>query len=102
MTPQKMIDVIQAYKDGKHIQVKLGTGWTAVDYPSWDFHLLTYRIAPKQSKIYHKYLIKDHSKNHFYESYAFYENIEDAKEDYRGCDITVIKRLDYSKITIEE
>ncbi len=57
MTHDEMMAVIQAHKDGKHIQCLCkhpGAPHEWVDVPSspvWDFHRFYYRIKPKYSGI---------------------------------------------------
>lgn len=51
MTPQEMIDVIQAYADGKEIE-RRSTGnarpkdWTPITTPAWNFASNDYRVKP--------------------------------------------------------
>lgn len=50
---QYMIDVMQAYKDGKEIEVRLAESetWTLVDWkPLWDWVKFDYRVKPEPPK----------------------------------------------------
>lgn len=104
MTPQEMIDVIQAYKDGKQIESKSKDYnlWAPADFPSWDFAVREYRIKPKQTKELYTYLLRSNTNYRYYESPNFYESLDDITKDYKGLRVTIIKRLDYTKIIIEE
>ena len=54
MTIDEMIEVLQAYKEGKAIQaVPLcdNSGWYDVKKPSWDFSAMEYRIKPEKKII---------------------------------------------------
>lgn len=47
MTPQEMIDVIQAYRDGKLVETNDGgSDWWPVLSPQFNFNRFTYRIKP--------------------------------------------------------
>ena len=51
MTTQEMIEVMQAYEDGKKIQVNSGKGWVDLDdgdEPSWNWVISKYRIKPEE------------------------------------------------------
>ena len=104
MTLQEMINVIQAYKDGKQIESKIKAYdlWVPVDIPSWNFAVQDYRIKPKQTKELYKYLLYSNTKDPYYESPRFYESLDDITKDCRGLSVTIIKRLDDTKITIVE
>ena len=49
-----MIDVIQAYKDGKQIEFKSrepnSKNWETTNCPSWSFTTTMYRIKQKKEK----------------------------------------------------
>lgn len=50
MTPDQIIEVVQAYKEGKIIEsrsVYTGGEWFRVDFPSWNFDSVEYRIKPQ-------------------------------------------------------
>lgn len=49
MTPQEMIEVIQAYERGEKIEVGnlIGTVWHTEEDPRWNFMEYKYRIVPK-------------------------------------------------------
>lgn len=49
---ESMIEVLQAYKDGKKIEYRVvgTTHWSATDAPEWQFRGCEYRIAPEPRK----------------------------------------------------
>ena len=48
---ESMIEVLQAYKDGKKIEFLNIVGvWEKLTNPSWDFRAYEYRIAPEPKK----------------------------------------------------
>ena len=49
---ESMIEVLQAYKDGKKIEYRIvgSTKWSAIDNPQWHFVGCEYRIAPEPKK----------------------------------------------------
>ena len=47
MTPQEIIDVVTAFRDGKEIECKekrYNGNWSANNAPQWDFSMFNYRI----------------------------------------------------------
>jgi len=58
MTPQEIIDVVTAFRDGKKIQHKdkrdrsLNHNWRICDVPNWDFYNNDYRVAPEPKVIW--------------------------------------------------
>ena len=54
MTPDQMIAVIQAHKEGKDIEVKReyegSNFWCLTTHPTWDFTTFDYRIKPEPRK----------------------------------------------------
>lgn len=46
---KRKIEVMQAYADGKRIEMKFpsGSSWEECDAPAWDWTALDYRIKPK-------------------------------------------------------
>ena len=106
MSPQEMIDVIQAHKDGKQIQYQIhdwkNTRWEDVTiHPCWDFGRTNFRIKPKAPKTMHQYLLYTPSQQ-YVNTNGFYSSIEDAIKDYKNSLCVVVKRLDYTEITITE
>ena len=106
MTPQEMIDVIQAFQDGKQIEYKYHhaisiTDWAEADSLCWNFKDRDYRIKPKQTKELYQFLLYNRQTKDYFSSDRFYENETEIKKQLYSC-IEVIKRLDYTKITIEE
>lgn len=55
-----MIEVLEAYQEGKTIQVysQRGNSWIDEKEPVWDFTVFTYRIKPEE-KIYFYRIVKD-------------------------------------------
>ena len=49
---ESMIEVLQAYKDGKKIEYRIvgSTKWSAIDDPQWHFVGCEYRIAQEPKK----------------------------------------------------
>lgn len=49
---ESMIEVLQAYKDGKEIEYSYDDGktWRETDQPAWNFDTIQYRIAPEPKK----------------------------------------------------
>lgn len=108
MSPQEMIDVIQAHKDGKKIEFLRKTEnlssegcWIIAKIPSWNFTMYNYRIVPEAPKTMHQYLLSSPSEQYI-PTPRFYSSIENATRDYKDSLWTVIKRLDYTEITITE
>ena len=103
-----MIDVIQAHKDGEQIQFSFKTKkpssdncWLDAKTPTWNFTSYNYRIKPKAPKTMHQYLLCSPSQQ-YVSTTTFYSSIEDATRDYTNSLWTVVKRLDYTEITITE
>ena len=62
MSPQEMIDVIQAHTQGKQIEFLHKTEnplskncWIIAKTPTWNFTSYNYRIKPKAPKTMHQY-----------------------------------------------
>ena len=109
MSPQEIIDVIQAHKDGKQIQFLLKTEksssdncWLDAKTLTWNFATYNYRIVPKTPKTMHQYLLYSTKDNKYISTSAFYSSMEDAIEAYKSYYWFVVKRLDYTEITITE
>ena len=108
MSPQEMIDVIQAHTHGKQIEFLHKTEnplskncWIIAKTPTWNFTSYNYRIKPKAPKTMHQYLLYTPSQQYVNTS-GFYSSIEDAIKDYKNSLCIVVKRLDYTEITITE
>jgi len=114
MTPQEMIDVIQAYKNEQILEYQPKTDSPALSKqwmicsknPTWNFAVYNYRIKKKQQKELYRYLIKNYTHNsntiYYYKSLQYFSSIEEAKEFYTHYKSMVIKRLDYTKLIVEE
>ena len=108
MSPQEMIDVIQAHTHGKQIEFLHKTEnplskncWIIAKTPTWNFTSYNYRIKPKAPKTMYQYLLYSPSQQYVNTS-GFYSSTEDVFKDYKNSCWTVIKRLDYTQIIIEE
>lgn len=56
MTPDEILAVVQAFKDGKQIQFKDANNvWMVSVSPNWDFPRICYRVKPSEPKVI-KYL----------------------------------------------
>lgn len=63
MTPEKMIEVIQAHADGKQIECRqqgrpswhARSSWHAVTDPIWNFEEYEYRIKPSPRTVWIRY-----------------------------------------------
>jgi len=48
MTPQEIISVVTAFRDGAEIEVKSPLSkWSPIEIPAWNFSDYQYRIKPK-------------------------------------------------------
>jgi len=107
MTPQEMIDVIQAHKDGEQIQFLYKTEkpssedcWLDAKNPTWNFAVYNYRVK-KEPKDLYKYLIYNTATKQYCNTHNYYQYEKTAKEfltEYQR----IIQRLDHTKITIQE
>lgn len=109
MSPQEMIYVIKAHKDGEQVQFLHKTEkpssdnyWINAKTPVWNFATCNYRIVPKAPKTMHQYLLYNTRDNKYICTSALYSSMEDALEDYKSSYWTIIKRLDHTEITITE
>ncbi len=109
MSPQEMIDVIQAYKDGKQIIFSFKTNdslfkndWINIKTPIWNFEQYNYKVISKTPKTMYQYLLYSTKDNRYICTSTLYSSMEDAIEDYKSSYWTVVKRLDYTEITITE
>ena len=105
MTPQEMIDVIQAYKDGKQIEFKSrepnSKNWETTNCPSWSFTTTMYRIKQKKEKELYQYLIHDQETNAYKATIKFYQNSFDLQSELTS-DWKIIQRLNHTKVIIKE
>lgn len=46
MTTKEMIEVMQAYEEGKTIEALINGRWIVAEHPSWDWNNYIFRIAP--------------------------------------------------------
>ena len=105
MSPQEMIDVIQAYKDGKQIEFKSrepnSKNWETTNCPSWSFTTTMYRIKQKEEKELYQYLIHNPQINTYKTTIKFYENSFDLQLELT-FDWKIIQRLNHTKVIIKE
>ena len=104
MTPDEIIEIIQAWKDGKRLQWKSTqlsewTNYTDKSCPK-SFVSIEYRIRPPEKTKYYKYICKSNRISRFYETIHYYKTDDDCKKQI--SEDTIIQRLDNSKIEIEE
>ncbi len=51
MTDDEILEVVQAHKDGKRIEVYEGASWKICAFqPPWNFGMFDYRVAPEPRK----------------------------------------------------
>lgn len=59
MTPQEMIDVITAFRDGKPVETNDGgLDWWPVLSPQFNFHRYSYRVKPPELRPHWPVLVK--------------------------------------------
>ena len=46
MTTKEMIEVMQAYEEGKTVEALINDRWIVAEHPSWNWNNYEYRIAP--------------------------------------------------------
>ena len=54
MTPDQIIEVVTAFKNGKKIEyyVKISRQWEEITDPSWNFALVDYRVKPEPMELW--------------------------------------------------
>lgn len=55
MTPQEIIDVVTAFRDGKRMEAKhkiLGDSWNILAIPAWNFDEFDYRVAREPRRVW--------------------------------------------------
>jgi hypothetical protein len=89
MTHDEMIEVIQAHKDGKVIQIRMANGgseWMRNDAPQWNFFSAEYRVKPVPKE----YWLVPYIDSHYF--LVFDENPRKLPPEFNGA------RLDFSTI----
>jgi hypothetical protein len=104
-TVDEMIEILQAYKEGKAIECRSSWNqkgpWMRVGEPVFSFNQTQYRIKPKvkQIKRLYQFFCKIKSKNSYFATGEFFETFEECQEVFPYA--TVLRRLDHTMIEIE-
>lgn len=103
MTLDEQIEILQAAKEGKVIEYLYQTPdiWRIKkiqELPTFNFQDGTYRIK-KQTKKVHLYVIKA-SNERISQTLHYYANEAEIMDKLPNC--TIIKRLDYTELEIDE
>ena len=103
MTPKEIINVIQAFEEGKEIEYlgkHTNNKWRTVETPGWNFDLFDYRVKQKEKELY-QYLIHNPQINTYKTTIKFYENSFDLQLELTS-DWKIIQRLNHTKVIIKE
>ena len=103
MTPKEIIDVVQAFEEGKEIEFlgkHTNNKWKTVETPGWNFDLFDYRVKQKEKELY-QYLIHNPQINTYKTTIKFYENSFDLQLELTS-DWKIIQRLNHTKVIIKE
>ena len=103
MTPQEIINVVQAFEEGKEIEYlgkHTNNKWRTVETPGWNFDLFDYRVKQKEKELY-QYLIYDKPSNIYHTTSRFYENAFDLQSNLSN-NWEIIQRLNHTKVIIKE
>ena len=103
MTPKEIINVVQAFEEGKEIEYlgkHTNNKWRTVETPGWNFDLFDYRVKQKEKELY-QYLIHNPQTNLYKTTYKFYENSFDVQSELPS-DWKIIQRLNHTKVIIKE
>ena len=103
MTLDEQIEILQAAKEGKEIEVfsTIYNQWetknTTID---WEFNFIgtKYRIKKRTKKVY-LYVVKA-STGRISQTLHYYANEAEIMDKLPNC--TIIKRLDYTELEIDE
>lgn len=103
MTLDEQIEILQAAKEGKEIEFlyREPNEWLTKDLkevPNFNFQDGKYRIKKKTKKVY-LYVVKG-SHGRISTTVHYYENEQEVQSYLPNC--TIIKRLDYTEIEIDE
>ena len=104
MTPQEIINVVQAFEEGKEIEYlgkHTNNKWRTVETPGWNFDLFDYRVKQKEKELY-QYLIYKSQTNSYQATFRFYENSFDLQSKQIPSDWKIIQRLNHTKVIIKE
>jgi hypothetical protein len=104
-TIDEMIEILQAYKEGKTLECRESffdkAVWKTVIEPVFSFHNTEYRIKkepPKKKKLY-QFLCQNMGDKRYFVTANMMENAFQCYETNSHC--TVIKRLDHTMIEVE-
>ena len=103
MTPKEIINVVQAFEEGKEIEyqpIKKSFSWITIYKPTWNFMFFDYRVKQKEKELY-QYLIHIPQTNTYQTTFKFYENSFDAQSELTS-DWKIIQRLNHTKVIIKE
>ena len=98
-----MIDVIQAYKDGKQIEYQpknKSQSWITINDPTWNFKSFDYQVKQKEKELY-QYLLYNPKTKTYVSSERFYENSFDLQSELTSS-YRISQRLNYTKVIIKE
>ncbi len=105
-TIDEMIEVLQAYKEGKTLECRESffnkAVWKTIIDPVFSFNNTEYRIkkeSPKNKKLY-QFLCQNTRDKKYFVTARMMETAFQCYEMYAHC--TVIKRLDHTMIEVEE
>ena len=103
MTPKEIINVVQAFEEGKEIEYQpknKSFSWITVYKPSWNFDSFDYRVKQKEKELY-QYLLYNPKTKTYISSERFYENSFDLQSELTS-DWKIIQRLNHTKVIIKE
>ncbi len=103
MTPKEIIDVVQAFEEGKEIEYREKNSkipWKVASTPCWNFHNYNYQVKQKEKELY-QYLIYDKPSNIYHTTSRFYENAFDLQSNLSN-NWEIIQRLNHTKVIIKE
>jgi hypothetical protein len=103
MTPKEIINVVQAFEEGKEIEFlgkHTNNKWKTVETPGWNFDLFDYRVKQKEKELY-QYLLYNPKTKTYRSSSRFHENSFDLQSEL-ASDWKIIQRLNHTKVIIRE
>ena len=103
MTPKEIINVVQAFEEGKEIEYQpknKSYPWDTITKPSWNFDHHNYRVKQKEKELY-QYLVHNPQTNIYQATIKFYENSFDLQSELPS-DWKIIQRLNHTKVIIKE
>jgi len=103
MTPKEIINVVQAFEEGKEIEYREKNSnipWKVALTPCWNFHNKNYRVKQKEKELY-QYLLYNPKTKTYISSERFYENSFDLQSELTSNYI-IIQRLNNTKVIIKE